>query len=65
MAQKLFTSFTVVESQFPPSWFRPKIGLLPGVTIPAFMQFIVLIRRHARDLYAWLVNQIWGRSKST
>ena len=42
MVLKLFTTFLVVEGQFPPSWLHPNIGLLSGVIVPVFIEFIGL-----------------------
>ena len=44
MASKLFTTIIVVERQFTPSlWLHSNMGLLPGVIVPAFIEFTVTV----------------------
>ena len=40
---KMSTTFIVVERQFTPSWIHLNIGILPGVSVPVFIQFTGVI----------------------
>ena len=53
---KLFTTFIVVDRQFSPSWLYSKMGLLPGVIVPVFIEF-TCVDHNALQIHAGLIHR--------